>query len=158
MSIDIDVILYICGAISAISAATAIVIKFMKKSISKISKDVSNQVIQQHEQEILSKLQDLSNKVDKSIRDRKDSDIIQKEALISLACARINESYGFFMKRGSISPYALSILEEVLESYKNLGGNHLAESQIEELRKLRKDTDAMSQAVGVERIHHQKNG
>lgn len=151
MSIDLDVILYICGAITAISAATAVITKVIKKSISKISKDVSNQVIKEHEKEILSRLQDLSDKVDQSIMDRKNSDIIQKEALISLACARINESYGFFMKRGSISPYALSILEEVFESYKNLGGNHLAESQIEELRKLRVDVDAMTNIIGVEK-------
>lgn len=136
MTINVEIILYIAGAVITISTAIGVIGKLVRKSIERICINIVKQVLESYEKAVDIKIDSLFDTLDQFVKETKEIENNNRELFASMACVKINESYVHFIKQGSISTYSLAILEEIFEKYRSIGGNHLAAKQIEQLRKL----------------------
>jgi DNA polymerase III gamma/tau subunit len=128
----LDVFLYIGGAIITLSAAIAILNKFFKKHVTTVAQEISNQTTQT----LLIDIKDISTKLEEFKSSYQQEQSKYSKALMNLAQDRLNQAYDEFMRIGKINSHSMYVIEQLYDSYKSLGGNGHAESQIQNLREL----------------------
>lgn len=135
--IDVDVILYICGAVATISATVAIVSKVVTKTIKKVSSAEIKKAMGECHESVANKIADLNGVIEEYTRQSNKNDEMLKESLMNLIRARINQAHTSYMKRKTIGAYSLATLDKLYESYKKLGGNSFVEREMEDIHRLK---------------------
>lgn len=136
MDISVDVILYICGAITAIAAASAIVSKRFKKSVVDATKESIHEEMQKYQKEVDVKIEKLNQQLQEFIKLQTDSNEQTRKSLLASTRDRINQAHNYHINNECIGDHSLFVLEELYTSYKQLGGNSFIDQQMEELREL----------------------
>ena len=137
MTINVDIILYVCGAIASISAASAIIYKLFSKAINKSVKEVVDKSIKDNQKEINNQLSKIKDVLEDHINESNESNDLTRDALLSITRDRINRAHTFYMKKTEIGAYTLSTLEDLYKSYTKLGGNSFIHKEMEDLRNLK---------------------
>lgn len=136
MTIDLDFILYLCGAIASISAAVAVAAKFLKRALNKIISEEIRGFSDNYERQLDAKLSSIRKDLDEYKKsDRKDAETI-RTALMSLTRERINEAHVYCMSKGYLGSHTRFVIDELYNSYKVLGGNSFVDAQISDIRSL----------------------
>lgn len=137
MLIDVDIILYICGAVATISATVAIVSKVVTKTIKKVSSAEIKKAMGECHESVASKIADLNGVIEEYTKQSNRNDEMLKESLMNLIRARINQAHTSYMKRKTIGAYSLATLDKLYESYKKLGGNSFVEREMQDIHRLK---------------------
>lgn len=137
MMIDVDIILYICGAVATISATVAIVSKVVTKTIKKVSSAEIKKAMGECHESVASKIADLNGVIEEYTKQSNRNDEMLKESLMNLIRARINQAHTSYMKRKTIGAYSLATLDKLYESYKKLGGNSFVEREMQDIHRLK---------------------
>lgn len=136
MAVDLDIILYIAGAIVSVSAAIGIVMRLINQKISTIMENL----LTEEEKNIIDNFTVQLDDLDKNLRLMIENDRRRDEAVRILtlknSAARIFEAHSHYSKRGNITTFALANLEEIFSIYIAQGGNSHARLCMEQLRNL----------------------
>jgi hypothetical protein len=156
--IDLDIVIYICTLIASISGASIIIGKAIKKSVSSAAKEVIDDRLKKSDEEhkksidemedrMNKKISSLQNSVDKQIseireqldqlsKSQKDVNKKMKSALLASTRDRINQAHDYYMRKDFIGAHSLYIIEQLYESYKELGGNSFISDQMNDIHSL----------------------
>ena len=156
--VNLDVIIYICTLIASIAGAAAIIGKVIKKSVSSAAKEIIDERLKKSDEEhkksitemedrMNKKITALQNSVDLQIADlRKQLDQLStsqndvnkkmKASLLASTRDRINQAHDYYMKKDFIGAHSLYIIEQLYESYKELGGNNFISDQMKDIHSL----------------------
>lgn len=156
--IDLDIVIYICTLIASISGASIIIGKAMKKSVSSAAKEVIDERLKKSDEEhkksidemedrMNKKISFLQNSADKQIseireqldqlsKSQKDVNKKMKSALLASTRDRINQAHDYYMRKDFIGAHSLYIIEQLYESYKELGGNSFISDQMNDIHSL----------------------
>lgn len=156
--IDLDIVIYICTLIASISGASIIIGKAIKKSVSSAAKEVIDDRLKKSDEEhkksidemedrMNKKISSLQNSVDKQIseireqldqlsKSQKDVNKKMKSALLASTRDRINQAHDYYMRKDFIGAHSLYIIEQLYESYKELGGNNFISDQMKDIHSL----------------------
>ena len=136
MQLNIDMIVYICTTIIAMSTVGGIVIKGFKKSIEKTTKEIIHSEIATCIQNIETEIKSLRDYVQDFISEQKITNKQTKKSLLASTRDRINEAHDYYMKKNFIGAHSLFVVEELYTAYKELGGNSFIDRQMEDIRSL----------------------
>ena len=127
-----DYLLYAAGALLTISAAGAVLCKWIKKAISaaihedmEISQNKMNKemaVLKDHLTEYTEKQNETNDQM--------------KSALLASTRDRINQAHDYYTKKKFIGAHSLFIVEELFAAYQKLGGNSFIIRQMDDIREL----------------------
>lgn len=156
--IDLDIVIYICTLIASISGASIIIGKVIKKSVSSAAKEVIDERLKKSDEEhkkSIDEMEDrmnntissLQNSVDKQIseireqldqlsKSQNDVNKKMKSALLASTRDRINQAHNYYMSKDFIGAHSLYIIEQLYESYKELGGNSFISDQMNDIHSL----------------------
>ena len=156
--IDLDIVIYICTLIASISGASIIIGKAIKKSVSSAAKEVIDERLKKSDEEYkksIDEMEDrmnntissLQNSVDKQIseireqldqlsKSQNDVNKKMKSALLASTRNRINQAHDYYMRKDFIGAHSLYIIEQLYESYKELGGNSFISDQMNDIHSL----------------------
>lgn len=156
--IDLDIVIYICTLIASISGASIIIGKAIKKSVSSAAKEVIDESLKKSDEEhkksidnmedrMDKKISSLQNSVDKQIseireqldqlsKSQNDVNKKMKSALLASTRDRINQAHDYYMRKDFIGAHSLYIIEQLYESYKELGGNSFISDQMKDIHGL----------------------
>ena len=156
--IDLDIVIYICTLIASISGASIIIGKVIKKSVSSAAKEVIDERLKKSDEEYkksIDEMEDrmnntissLQNSVDKQIseireqldqlsKSQNDVNKKMKSALLASTRDRINQAHDYYMRKDFIGAHSLYIIEQLYESYKELGGNSFISDQMNDIHSL----------------------
>lgn len=165
-----DLLKYIqlaASLICSVSAASAIIVKILKKSLIKVTKeaiDAQMTTIKQTQQQSIksleSKMQDklddmksssdaqmttLANQLQSLSDSQSDTNSKLKASLLASTRDRINQAHDYYMRKGFIGAHSLFIVEELYSSYTALGGNSFITHQMEDIRELKLISAEMEQ-------------
>lgn len=157
--IDLDIVIYICTLIASISGASIIIGKAIKKSVSSTAKEIIDERLKKSDEEhkksidemedrVNKKISDLQNSVDKQIseirtkldqltKSQNDVNNKMKSALLASIRDRINQAHDYYMRKNFIGNHSLYIIEQLYESYKELGGNSFISDQMKDIHSLK---------------------
>ena len=136
MSIDLEVILYIAGAIITLSGAVGIIVKCLRNRITIISTNVAKAVACRTEEKLLSKIEEMNKSLQQIIAINQERDEHTRKLSLKNAASRIFEAHSHYMKRGSITSFALGTLNELFDEYEAHDGNGFGKVCMEQIRKL----------------------
>lgn len=136
VSISLGTIIWICGAITALSAAIAVIKKATTSKITAVTSNVIKDSMTECSQKMQDKLTEMNEVLQDFIKESKESDELIKENMLANARYTINDAHTMYCDRGNIDEHTLYTLEEVYKSYKKLGGNTFIDKQMNELRSL----------------------
>lgn len=146
MEIQLDVVLYICGIITSVAAATTIISKTLKNAITKATQKTIKEEIAGLQESFSNQLEELNKKL-REYQDLNDvSDKQVRKALLGLIRDRINQAHDIYVEKEFIGAHSLFVIEELYSSYKSLGGNSFIDHQMEDIRSL--------QVESAETINH----
>lgn len=156
--IDLDIVIYICTLIASISGAALIIGKVIKKSVSSAAKEIIDErlkksdekhkkSIDEMEDRMNTKISALQDSVDTQIseirkqldyltRSQNDVNSKMKSALLASTRDRINQAHDYYMRKDFIGTHSLYIIEQLYESYKELGGNSFIKDQMKDIHSL----------------------
>ena len=137
MNIDLDVIIYLSGAVAAIAAAVGIISNVIKKTIKNVSGEVIKSTLSECHKRISDEISNLNKKLNDYSEKSAENDELLKNALMNLIKARINQEHTSYAKKSTIGAYSLATLDELYVSYKQLGGNSFIEHEMNDLHSLR---------------------
>lgn len=137
MMIDIDVIIYICGAIATVAAAVGIISKVVTKTIKKVSSIEIKKAMGECHDSVAEDISSLSKRLDEYIENSNQNDEVLKEALMNITRDRINQAHISYMRKKTIGSYSLATLDKLYESYKKLGGNSFIEREMDDIHRLK---------------------
>ena len=156
--IDLDIVIYICTLIASISGAALIIGKVIKKSVSSAAKEIIDERLKKSDEEHKKSIDDMEYRMNKKISDLQDSvdtkiseirkqldDLTRsqndvnskmKSALLASTRDRINQAHDYYMRKDFIGTHSLYIIEQLYESYKELGGNSFIKDQMKDIHSL----------------------
>lgn len=156
--IDLDIVIYICTMTASISGAAIIIGKVIKKSVSSAAKEIIDERLKKSDEEhkksidemedrMNKKISALQNSVDTKIseirkqlddltRSQNDVNAKMKSALLASTRDRINQAHDYYMRKDFIGTHSLYIIEQLYESYKELGGNSFISDQMKDIHSL----------------------
>lgn len=156
--IDLDIVIYICTLIASISGASIVIGKAIKKSVSSAAKEIIDERLKKSDEEhkksidemedrMNKKINALQNSVDTQISEiRKQLDQLtksqndvnnkMKSALLASTRDRINQAHDYYMRKDFIGSHSLYIIEQLYQSYKELGGNSFISDQMKDIHGL----------------------
>lgn len=137
MQINLDIILYICGAIVSIATTAGIISKYFTKIIKKNIKESIDESMKTCQSETDKKIAELKDVLETHIENSDGSNDLIKDVLLSLTRDRINRAHSYYMSKEEIGTYTLSTLEDLYSSYLKLGGNSFIHKEMEDLRGLK---------------------
>ena len=147
MTIDLDIILYIAGAIVSVSAAIGIVVRLINQKISAITEDLLTKVERTLTDNFAEQLDDLDKSLRLMIENNHKRDEEVRILTLKNSAARIFEAHSCYLRRGSITTFALANLEEIFSVYIAQGGNSYARLCMEQLRNLPIDENKLEREV-----------
>ena len=113
--------------IAAIIGGVTLVWNFGNKTLREIVNTLSKPL-----KDLEDKVDKLSKKVDESNK----SDVLTKEALLSLQRQSLLDSCETYLKRGFATLEQKETIDKQFESYKALGGNHFVENMVDNVNSL----------------------
>lgn len=134
--IDMDVILYVCGAIVSISAAVGIISKSTRNIVDKSTKSAIQNYLSAYSSTYDSKIDELKDKIQEYVENQQANNEDVRKALMASTRDRINQAHDYYVKRKYIGAHSLFVVEELYSSYKRLGGNSFVDRQMEDIREL----------------------
>ena len=156
--IDLDIVIYICTLIASISGAAIIIGKVIKKSVSSAAKEIIDERLKKSDEEHKKSIDDMEDRMNKKIsalQDSVDTQISEirkqlddltksqndvnskmKSALLASTRDRINQAHDYYMRKDFIGTHSLYIIEQLYESYKELGGNSFIKDQMKDIHSL----------------------
>lgn len=156
--IDLDIVIYICTLIASISGASIVIGKAIKKSVSSAAKEIIDESLKKSYEEhkkSIDEMEDRMNKkinafqnsvdtqiseirtqLDKLTKSQNDVNNKMKSALLASARDRINQAHDYYMRKDFIGAHSLYIIEQLYESYKELGGNSFISDQMKDIHGL----------------------
>lgn len=156
--IDLDIVIYICTLIASISGASIIIGKAIKKSVSSAAKEVIDERLKKSDEEHKKSIEEMEDRMNKkigSLQDSVDKQISElrtqlnqltesqndvnnkmKSALLASTRDRINQAHDYYMRKEFIGAHSLYIIEQLYESYKELGGNSFISDQMKDIHSL----------------------
>lgn len=156
--IDLDIVIYICTLIASISGAAIIIGKVIKKSVSSAAKEIIDERLKKSDEEHKKSIDDMEYRMNKKIsalQDSVDTQILEirkqldditrsqndvnskmKSALLASTRDRINQAHDYYMRKDFIGTHSLYIIEQLYESYKELGGNSFIKDQMKDIHSL----------------------
>ena len=147
--INLDVLLYICTLIASIAGAAAIIGKVIKKSVSSAAKEIIDERLKKSDEEHKKSIDEMEDRMEKKItalQNRKQLDQLStsqndvnnkmKASLLASTRDRINQAHDYYMKKDFIGTHSLYIIEQLYESYKELGGNSFISDQMKDIHSL----------------------
>lgn len=137
MNIDLDVIIYLSGAVAAIAAAVGIISKVVTRTIKKVSSAEIKKAMGEFHESVANKISELNGVMEDYTLQSNKNDEMLKESLMNLIRARINQAHTSYMKRKTIGAYSLATLDKLYESYKKLGGNSFVEREMQDIHRLK---------------------
>ena len=139
----LDYALYVAGALLTISAAGAVLCKWIKKAISAaIHEDMetSQKKMDKKLDEVQKKLNDemavLKDHLTEYTEKQNETNDQMKSALLASTRDRINQAHDYYTKKNFIGAHSLFIVEELFAAYQKLGGNSFVTRQMEDIREL----------------------
>lgn len=136
MEIDVTVVVTICGAITSIAAAAAVITKVVNKTVKKISAETIKNELAKSQKELVDKMSDLNNKLTEFCDSQNVINDQLKASLLASTRDRINQAHDYYIKKKYIGAHSLFVIEELYASYKDLGGNSFISHQMEDIRSL----------------------
>lgn len=136
MEIDVTVVVTICGAITSIAAAAAVITKVVNKTVKKISAETIKNELTKSQKELVDKMSDLNNKLTEFCDSQNAINDQLKASLLASTRDRINQAHDYYTKKKYIGAHSLFVIEELYSSYKQLGGNSFIDHQMEDIRGL----------------------
>lgn len=133
-----SLILSIAGFIITMSATTVILVRIVKNTIVKYSKESIDSSIKIAVDKFDQEITKLRDELKLFIKDKNDLDNKLKIAMMRNIKDRINQAHDYYMSKGYIGNHTMSILEELFSSYTDLSGNDFIHSEINDLRELKK--------------------
>lgn len=156
--IDLDIVIYICTLIASISGAAIIIGKVIKKSVSSAAKEIIDERLKKSDEEYKKSIDDMEYRMNKKIsalqdsvdtqiseirkqlddltRSQNDVNSKMKSALLASTRDRINQAHDYYMRKDFIGTHSLYIIEQLYESYKELGGNSFIKDQMKDIHSL----------------------
>lgn len=156
--IDLDLVIYICTLIASISGAAIIIGKVIKKSVSSAAKEIIDERLKKSDEEHKKSIDDMEDRMNKKIsalqdsvdtqiseirkqlddltRSQNDVNSKMKSALLASTRDRINQAHDYYMRKDFIGTHSLYIIEQLYESYKELGGNSFIKDQMKDIHSL----------------------
>ena len=156
--INLDIVIYICTLIASISGASIIIGKAIKKSVSSAAKEVIDESLKKSDEEHKKSIYEMEDRMNKKIgalQNSVDTQIAQihtqldqltksqndvndklKSALLASTRDRINQAHDYYMRKDFIGSHSLYIIEQLYESYKELGGNSFITDQMKDIHRL----------------------
>lgn len=156
--IDLDIVIYICTLIASISGASIVIGKAIKKSVSSAAKEIIDERLKKSDEEhkkSIDEMEDRMNKkinalqnsvdtqiseirtqLDKLTKSQNDVNNKMKSALLASTRDRINQAHDYYMQKDFIGAHSLYIIEQLYESYKELGGNSFISDQMKDIHGL----------------------
>ena len=160
-NIDTNIIVAVAGGITSVAAAIVIVRKSAKSIGIKIKDTIKNELKEEMKKEVIdpilketittyhNDLNSLKNHIDtlsKNFENQTSNILMEYRKMnqssfdfrISTLKGLIVQSHSTYMQLGCIEPMVLSTLEDIYETYTELGGNHFVGDLMEEIRALPK--------------------
>lgn len=156
--IDLDIVIYVCTLIASISGAALIIGKVIKKSVSSAAKEIIDERLKKSDEEHKKSIDDMEDRMNKKIsalqdsvdtqiseirkqlddltRSQNDVNSKMKSALLASTRDRINQAHDYYMRKDFIGTHSLYIIEQLYESYKELGGNSFIKDQMKDIHSL----------------------
>ena len=156
--IDLDIVIYICTLIASISGAAIIIGKVINKSVSSAAKEIIDERLKKSDEEHKKSIDDMEDRMNKKIsalqdsvdtqiseirkqlddltRSQNDVNSKMKSALLASTRDRINQAHDYYMRKDFIGTHSLYIIEQLYESYKELGGNSFIKDQMKDIHSL----------------------
>ena len=132
----IETLLYICGIITSVAAAAAIVIKVAKKAIKSVTEETITKTISDSQKVLNEQIQTLNSQLQEYMKKQDESDERIRRSLLASTRDRINQAHDYYMNKEYIGAHSVFIIEELYSSYKELGGNSFIDRQMEDIRDL----------------------
>lgn len=136
MTVNLDIILYIAGALITVSGAFAIMVRFAKKAITSVAEESISEIASSLEEKFAEDLCTVEDSLKAIIEINKRRDDETRFLTLKNTASRIFEAHSYYCERGSITTFALANLEELFLAYTAQGGNSyvlLCMSQIRDL-------------------------
>lgn len=156
--IDLDIVIYICTLIASISGAALIIGKVIKKSVSSAAKEIIDERLKKSDEEhkksidemedrmntkisalqdsVYTQISEIRKQLDDITRSQNDVNSKMKSALLASTRDRINQAHDYYMRKDFIGTHSLYIIEQLYESYKELGGNSFIKDQMKDIHSL----------------------
>jgi hypothetical protein len=156
--IDLDIVIYICTLIASISGAALIIGKVIKKSVSSAAKEIIDERLKKSDEEhkksidemeyrmntkisalqdsVDTKISEIRKQLDDITRSQNDVNSKMQSALLASTRDRINQAHDYYMRKDFIGTHSLYIIEQLYESYKELGGNSFIKDQMKDIHSL----------------------
>lgn len=156
--IDLDIVIYVCTLIASISGAAIVIGKVIKKSVSSAAKEIIDERLKKSDEEHKKSIHDMEDRMNKKIsalqnsvdtqiseirkqlddltRSQNDVNTKMKSALLASTRDRINQAHDYYMRKDFIGTHSLYIIEQLYESYKELGGNSFISDQMKDIHGL----------------------
>lgn len=156
--IDLDIVIYVCTLIASISGAAIVIGKVIKKSVSSTAKEIIDERLKKSDEEHKKSIDDMEARMNKKIsalqnsvdtqiseirkqldditRSQNDVNTKMKSALLASTRDRINQAHDYYMRKDFIGTHSLYIIEQLYESYKELGGNSFISDQMKDIHDL----------------------
>lgn len=156
--IDLDIVIYICTLIASISGASIVIGKAIKKSVSSAAKEIIDESLKKSDEEhkksiyemedrmnkkisalqnsVDTKISEIRTQLDKLTKSQNDVNNKMKSALLAITRDRINQAHDYYMRKDFIGAHSLYIIEQLYESYKELGGNSFISDQMKDIHGL----------------------
>lgn len=156
--IDLDIVIYVCTLIASISGAAIVIGKVIKKSVSSAAKEIIDERLKKSDEEHKKSIDDMEDRMNKKIsalqnsvdtqiseirkqlddltRSQNDVNNKMKSALLASTRDRINQAHDYYMRKDFIGTHSLYIIEQLYESYKELGGNSFISDQMKDIHGL----------------------
>lgn len=136
LALNMDIILYIAGAIITLTAVIKIFADLIEKSVKRVSKDAINAAIDELNEHFVSRLEDVDSSLRVLLNENRRNDKAVRTLTLKNSAARIHEGYSHYMRRGSITTFGLANLEEIFSIYEDQGGNGHTKLCMEQIRQL----------------------
>lgn len=135
MNIQLDVVLYLAAGLTTIATAIGILSKMGKKAIARITKEITKEIEQSFDKKFTSRLNEMNENLKSMIEENRERDERTRYLTIKNSASRIFEAHSHYIRRGSISTFALANLEEIFQEYSKTA-NGYAKLCMEQLRQL----------------------
>ena len=139
----LDYALYVAGALLTISAAGAVLCKWVKKAISaaihedmEISQNKMNKKLDEVQKKLNDEMAVLKDHLTEYIEKQDETNDQMKSALLASTRDRINQAHDYYTKKKFIGAHSLFIVEELFAAYRKLGGNSFIIRQMDDIREL----------------------
>jgi len=131
-----DSLLQFGELIIVLGGAGALIVKAVNTTIRKSSKVIIDDAFKEFSKTLDSQIEELTKKLDEHIKSSNAYNEKIERCLMNNSRERINQAREYYVRQGAISAHTMYTLDELYNSYKELGGNSFICGQMVELHQL----------------------